>query len=56
MKKHPKVSTDTNIIGRPFGFKWIYAIDSLVFPSIPSSNISLISMANAFRIVKLAKL
>ena len=56
MKKHPKVSTDTDILGRPFGFKRIYAVDSSVFPSIPSSNIGLISMANAFRIAKLAKL
>jgi hypothetical protein len=56
MTKTPKKVTDTDIFGSPQGIKRIHAIDSSIFPSIPSSTIGLLAMANAYRIAKLSKL
>jgi choline dehydrogenase-like flavoprotein len=36
--------------GRPFGFQRVHAVDATVFPSVPSTTITLSVMANAHRI------
>lgn len=36
--------------GRPYGFKFVHAVDATVFPSIPATTITLTAMANAHRI------
>ena len=50
MSRSPKRELDTDLFGRPFGWKRIFAIDSTVFPSIPATTIALAVMANARRI------
>ena len=40
----------TDIWGRPFSFKRAHIIDSSIFPTIPSTTITLTVMANAVRI------
>jgi choline dehydrogenase-like flavoprotein len=41
---------ETDILGRPYGFKRVHMVDSSVFPSIPATTIAFSSMANAHRI------
>jgi len=41
---------ETDILGRPTGFKRVHVVDSTVFPSIPATTITLSVMANANRI------
>ena len=41
---------ESDVLGRPFGFKRVHIVDSTTFPSIPASTIALTSMANAHRI------
>ena len=41
---------ETDILGRPYGFKKIHIVDSSIFPSIPATTITLTIMANAHRI------
>ena len=50
MKSKPKSETDTDVYGRPNGFKNIHVIDSSIFPSLPATTIGLVTMANAYRI------
>jgi choline dehydrogenase-like flavoprotein len=40
----------TDIQGRPAGWKRVHAVDATVFPSIPATTITLSVMANAYRI------
>lgn len=47
-------SAQTDIYGRPAGFRRIHAVDSTVFPSIAATTITLTAMANAYRIGSLA--
>ena len=54
MRKVPKVYTDTDILGRPFGWKKIFAVDSSVLPSIPGTTLAFTMMSNAYRIATLA--
>jgi len=49
MSKSPKIF-QTDIYGRPFGYKHIHIVDATVFPSIPAQTITLTVMANAYRI------
>jgi choline dehydrogenase-like flavoprotein len=49
MKKKP-AEFETDVLGRPYGFKKIHVTDATVFPSIPATTISLSIMANAHRI------
>ncbi len=51
MKKNPILEMDTDLLGRPFGWKNIHVVDSSVFPSIPSTTVGVLAMANARRIV-----
>jgi len=41
---------ETDILGRPSGFKKVHVVDSTVFPSVPATTITLTVMANAHRI------
>jgi len=41
---------ETDVLGRPVGWRRIHAVDSTVFPSIPATTITLAVMANAHRI------
>jgi choline dehydrogenase-like flavoprotein len=41
---------ETDILGRPSGWKRIHAVDATVFPSIAATTITLTAMANAHRI------
>ena len=41
---------ESDILGRPAGFRRIHAVDSTVFSSIPATTITLSAMANAHRI------
>jgi choline dehydrogenase-like flavoprotein len=41
---------ESDVLGRPVGFRRIHLVDASVFPSIPASTITLSIMANAHRI------
>jgi choline dehydrogenase-like flavoprotein len=41
---------ETDVMGRPKGFRRVHIVDSSVFPSINASTITLTVMANAYRI------
>jgi choline dehydrogenase-like flavoprotein len=49
MRARP-VRGETDALGRPYGRRRIYIVDSSVFPSIPAATITLAVMANAWRI------
>jgi choline dehydrogenase-like flavoprotein len=40
----------TDVLGRPFGWQRIHAVDATVLPSIPATTITFSAMANAHRI------
>ncbi len=42
----------TDLLGRPPGWKRVHAVDATVFPSIPATTITFSAMANAHRIGK----
>ena len=50
MSANPKLPTDTDNLGRPFGWKHVHIVDTSVLPSIPGTSIGLLAMANAHRI------
>ena len=41
---------ETDIFGRPNGFRRVHAVDSTVLPSIPATTVTFSVMANAYRI------
>lgn len=49
MRERPR-DFETDLLGRPSGFKKVHIVDSSIFPSIPASTITLTVMANAYRI------
>jgi ferredoxin len=53
MSLHPGAQ-ETDILGRPPGFRRVHAIDSTVLPSIPATTITFTAMANAYRIGQLS--
>jgi choline dehydrogenase-like flavoprotein len=55
MSLHPGAQ-ETDILGRPPGFRRVHAIDSTVLPSIPATTITFTTMANAYRIGHLSSL
>jgi choline dehydrogenase-like flavoprotein len=55
MSLHPGAQ-ETDILGRPTGFRRVHAIDSAVLPSIPATTITFTAMANAYRIGQLSAL
>lgn len=56
MRHSPTSETDTDTLGRPFGWKRVFLVDSSVLPSIPATTITLPTMANAWRIAAAAPL
>ena len=52
MRKNPN-RLESDILGRPYGFKRTYMIDSSTFPSIPTQTITLTIMANSHRIASM---
>jgi choline dehydrogenase-like flavoprotein len=48
--KYSPVEFETDIFGRPYGLKNVYLVDATIFPSIPTTTITLAVMANAYRI------
>ncbi len=50
MRAAATAPTDTDILGRPFGWSRIHVIDGSVLPTIPGTTIALPIMANAMRI------
>lgn len=50
MKDKPKEWFETDVLGRPRGYKRLHIIDASVLPSIPGTTITLSIMANAYRI------
>jgi choline dehydrogenase-like flavoprotein len=49
MRSNPG-SFETDIWGRPAGWRRVHAVDATVLPSIPATTITLTVMANAYRI------
>ncbi|MEX0649646.1 MAG: GMC family oxidoreductase N-terminal domain-containing protein [Candidatus Andersenbacteria bacterium] len=41
---------ESDLMGRPYGFSRVHAVDSTVFPTVPANTITLTIMANARRI------
>ena len=41
---------ETDVLGRPAGYRRVHLIDASVFPTIPASTITFSVMANAHRI------
>jgi hypothetical protein len=50
MKAVPKDMTDTDVLGRPFGWQNVHVVDTSVLPNIPGTTVGLLTMANAHRI------
>lgn len=50
MKAVPKNVTDTDVLGRPFGWQNVHVVDTSVLPNIPGTTVGLLTMANAHRI------
>ncbi len=56
MKATPSGEFDSDILGRPFGWKRVFVTDSTVLPSIPGTTLAISVMANAYRIATEAPL
>jgi len=54
MRDEPRAPSDTDVLGRPFGWSRVHVVDSSVLPAIPATTVGLLTMANAHRIAKLA--
>ena len=54
MRSNPTQPTDTDVFGRPFGWKRIHLVDTSVLPSIPATTVGMLTMANAHRIASKA--
>ncbi len=50
MRERPDLPHDSDLVGRPFGWRRIHVVDASVLPSIPATTIGLPTMANAHRI------
>lgn len=50
MATRPGSDTDTDTLGRPFGWTRVHVVDTSVLPAIPATGIGLVAMANAYRI------
>jgi choline dehydrogenase-like flavoprotein len=54
MRARPAGPFDTDALGRPFGWRRVYAVDASVLPSIPGTTLAFAVMANAARIAEQA--
>jgi choline dehydrogenase-like flavoprotein len=50
MRKEPRDLLDTDIFGRPFGWKRVFVVDASILPSLPATTTAFTTMANARRI------
>jgi choline dehydrogenase-like flavoprotein len=50
MRAAPTEATETDLWGRPRGWRRVHVVDSSTFPSLPGTTIGLLAMANAWRI------
>ncbi len=50
MRARPSDPLDTDVLGRPFGWSRVFAVDASVLPSIPGTTLAFSAMANACRI------
>ena len=50
MRERPSSITESDVYGRPAGFRRIHAVDSTVMPSIAATTVTFTAMANAHRI------
>jgi choline dehydrogenase-like flavoprotein len=56
MRAEPRGDLDTDIFGRPFGWKRVFVVDSSILPSLPATTTAFTVMANAMRIAATAPL
>lgn len=54
MSKSNNNTFTTNVYGRLKNFNNLHLIDATIFPTIPSTTLGLLLMANAYRITKKA--
>lgn len=54
MRREPRASNDTDVLGRPFGWSRVHVVDTSVLPAIPATTVGLLTMANAHRIAEAA--
>lgn len=54
MSREPRLPSDTDLLGRPFGWQRVHVVDTSVLPAIPATTVGLLTMANAHRIAKIA--
>lgn len=52
MRNAPQAPMQSDLMGRPYGFRHLHVVDSSVFPSLPGTSIGLLIMANAGRIAR----
>ena len=52
MKTIPREWNETDVLGRPGGWKRIHVVDTAIFPSLPGTTVGLLTMANAYRIAE----
>jgi len=50
MSSEPHAPTDTDDVGRPFGWKRVHLVDTASLPAIPATTVGLLTMAHAYRI------
>jgi len=56
MRGKPKSDLETDILGRPFGWRRVHLVDGACLPSLPATTLTLTIMANAHRIASEADL
>lgn len=56
MRQESQSEFDTDIFGRPFGWKRVFLVDSSILPSIPATTTAFNVVANALRIATTAPL
>lgn len=52
MRRRPAGPLETDVLGRPGGWRRVHVVDSSVLPSLPGTTIALLAMANAVRIAE----
>jgi choline dehydrogenase-like flavoprotein len=56
MRREPRDLLDSDVYGRPFGWKRVFVVDASIFPSLPATTTAFTMMANATRIAATAPL
>lgn len=56
MRARPAAPFDADVLGRPFGWRRVHAVDASVLPSIPGTTLAFAVMANAVRIAEQAQI